>query len=637
MRKKIFSSVLGFILCTSLIPSTVFATESETETSVEETKTSAVEETATQNEKDFTLTAKENPEKNSIQLDWTKLEDVQSYQIFQKKPNSIDEFQSISAADLEDIDLHIEVLNIYPSVGNNLKTWMETNGYGKELMTVTEKTMDEFNRNPSILKNEDGTWKYDVVVIGFWDCNNYKDINEQAKAVLEDYIKSGRGMIFGHDTICSCINPGFRSLQTYINLTVPDDENWTEYLYGGDETVSLQKTGLFNTYPWNIGGVDTILTIPYSHNVGQFANSDIWLKFGNETGTFNGWNFYLTSYNNCAMIMTGHSNGAATEDEQKILANTIFYTYQLTDKDKHLDRSGQDVGCPGLPYITVDVDNRIVQLNSLDTGSEYTYFVRANMEDNTNIESNKVTQTITTGVKGYYYLLDNKAFTEVDDLKKAKYTEGAIDASELEGNTYLHAFAIDGADNHSSTVHINVDALPEIIRQPESVSVHATESKTATFKVEAKGDFIMYQWQKLEGEDWVDIQGETRPSYTTGIITADMNGDTYRCVISNDTSFLYTNEVNIEVINLTLTIPRDVNVDGNLKSAEYELILKGDLKKKNLVAVPDEKIQLSLNNNSTTYGTFTYDGLKGKIQMTTGTEGTWKGITTFKLQYVDAK
>ena len=333
--------------------------------------------------------------------------------------------------------------------------------------------------------------------------------------------------------------------------------------------------------------------------------------------------------------MTGHSNGLATEDEQKILANTIFYTYQLTNKDKHLDRSGQDVGCPGLPYITVDVENRIVQLNSLDTGSEYTYFVRANMEDNTNIETNKVTQSITTGVKGYYYIFDNKAFTEINDIKKAKYTEGAIDASELEGKTYLHTFAIDGAGNHSSIVHINVDAIPEIIRQPESVTVHSTESRTATFKVEAKGDFIMYQWQKLDGEEWINIEGETRPNYTTGIITNDMNGATYRCLVSNDTSFLYTDEVSIEVINLTLTIPRDVNINGNIKYAEYEILLKGELKKKTLTAVPDEKIQLSLDNNSSTYGTFTSEGLKGRIQMTTGKEGIWKGYTTFKLKYED--
>lgn len=636
MKKKLISFILSTVMCISMFSNVAFATETE-EPVQEEENSEETETVVPQNQKTFALTAEENPEKNSIQLNWTKLEDVQSYQIFQKKPNSIDEFQSISAADLEDIDLHIEVLNIYPSVGNNLKTWMEENGYGKGLMTVTPKTMDEFNQNPAILKNSDGTWKYDVIVIGFWDCNNYKDINDKAKAVLEEYIQSGRGMVFGHDTICSCINPGFRSLQTYINLTVPDDENWTEYLYGGDETVSLQKTGLFNTYPWNIGGIDTVLTIPYCHNVGQFANSDIWLKFGNETGTFNGWNFYLTSYNNCAMIMTGHSNGAATDDEQKILANTIFYTYQLTNKDKHLDHSGQDVGCPGLPYITVDTENRIVNLNSLDTGSEYTYFVRANLEDNTNVETNRVTETITTGVKGYYYLFDNKAFTEVDDLKKAKYTEGAIDASELEGNTYLHAFAVDGADNHSSTVHINVDALPEIIRQPESVSVHATESRTATFKVEAKGDFIMYQWQKLEGEEWVNIEGETRPTYKTDIITPDMDGNTYRCLISNDTSFIYTNDVSIEVINLTLTIPRDINVNGNQKTAEYELTLDGELKKKELIAIPDEKIQLSLNNNSTTYGTFTYEGLKGMIQIVTGTEGNWQGSTTFKLQYIDAK
>lgn len=619
MKKKIVSFILGFSLLSSIF----------TVSAVEENNLDSNE-----NVKEFKLIAQENPEKNSIQLNWTKLEDVQSYQIFQKKPNSIDEFQSISAADLEDPDLHIEVLNIYPSVGNNLKTWMETNGYGKDLMTVSEVTMDEFNRNPSLLKNEDGTWKYDIVVIGFWDCNNYKDIKDDAKAVLEQYIQSGRGMIFGHDTICSCINPGFRSLQTYIKLTVPDDEDWTSYLYGGDTTVSLQKTGLFNTYPWNIGGVETVLTIPYTHNVGQFANSDIWLKFGNESGAFNGWNFYLTTYNNCAMIMTGHSGGVATDDEQKILANTIFYTYQLTTKDKHLDRSGQDVGCPGLPYITVDTENRIVQLNSLDTGSEYTFYVQANMEDNTNIQSNKVSETITTGIKGYYYILNNKAFTEIDDLKKATYTEQNIDASELEGNVYLHAFAVDGAGNKSSTVHINVDALPEIIRQPQSVSIHGTENREATFKVDAKGDYLMYQWQEMDGDEWKDIVGETRPTYKTGIITQDMDGKAYRCLISNDTSFIYTDIVTIEVRNLSLTIPREVNVDGDKKIAEYELIVNGDLKKKTLTAIPDDKIQLNLNN-STTYGNFNYEGLTGKIQITTGTSGTWKGYTTFKLNYKD--
>lgn len=615
-KKKISSIFLILILIFQFIP--VYATETnelENNTNVK-----------------FEVTAIESPSDNSIQLNWNKLEDAQTYQIFQKKPNSIDEFQSISAADLNDPDLHIQVLNIYPSLGNNLKTWMETNEYGKGIMSVDEITMDSFNKNPAILKNEDGTWKYDIVVIGFWDCNNYKDIKKEAKAVLEQYIQAGRGMIFGHDTICSSINPGFRSLQTYINLTVPDDEEWNNYLYGGSETVSLQKTGLFNTYPWNIGGIDTVLTIPYSHNVGQFANSDIWLKFGNESGTFNGWNFYLTTYNNCAMIMTGHSNGEATIDEQKILANTIFYTYQLTTKNKHLDHSGQDVGSPGLPYITVDTEHRIINLNSLDTGTEYTYYIQANMKDNSNLKSHEVTETITTGVKGYYYILDNKAFTEIENERIAKYTEGSINASELEGNTYLHTYSVDGAGNKSSIVHINVDALPEIIKQPTSKTVHGTESKEVTFEVEARGDYLTYQWQVKDGNDWIDIENETRPTYKTGIITSNMSGITYRCIISNDTSFIYTDEVSIEVLNLSLIIPREVNIEGSKKIAQYELKLNGNLKDKKISVIPNEKIQLKLGS-ATTYATFQYKDLLGQAKITTGKEGTWSGFTVFKINY----
>ena len=38
-------------------------------------------------------------------------------------------------------------------------------------------------------------------------------------------------------------------------------------------------------------------------------------------------NFYLSTYNNTAMIQTGHSNCQATSDEQKIIANTIFFMY----------------------------------------------------------------------------------------------------------------------------------------------------------------------------------------------------------------------------------------------------------------------------------------------------------------------
>lgn len=612
-NKKIVTLILSLSLMLNCIP--VCAIEN-------------IEEKPQKN--NFNLEAKPNVEENSIQLDWTNLDNVQKYQIMQKKQNSVEEFQSISAADLTDENLKINVLQIYPNKGNNLKTWMIDNGFGKDIMDISEITMDDFNKKPNLIKNDDGTWKYDVIVIGCWDNNNRKDIKDNAKKVLSYFIESGRGVVFGHDTLCSTVNPNLRTMAKYVNLKVLDG-NWKEYPNGEGELVSIQKTGIFTTYPWKIGEVGTQLTIPYSHNTGQFSNSDIWLKYDNEDSTYNGWNFYLTTYNNCAVINTGHSNGAATKDEQKIFANTIFYTYQLTEKNYLLDHSGQDVASPNLPYITVDTDKRIVYLNAEDIGSEYTYYVKANMKDGSNILSNEVQTSITSGIKGFYYILDNKAFTEIKNVKDAKWTEGGIDAIELEGNSYLHAYAIDNQGNKSSLVHINVDSLPEITKQPTSVSVHNTENKKATFFIEAKGDYIVYQWQVKNGDEWVDIPDETRPEFVSDIITNENSGTTYRCQVSNDTCAIYSDEVSINVFDLCVKIPREINIDGDKKIASYELQLIGDLDK-NISIIPDQKITLKLGG-ATTYATFKYENLKGQVSITTSTSGNWTGFTTFKITY----
>ena len=56
--------------------------------------------------------------------------------------------------------------------------------------------------------------------------------------------------------------------------------------------------------------------------------------------------YYLTTWNNTAMIQTGHSNGNSTEDERKVLANTLFYLKQLTKKTEVLDNSARDIADP---------------------------------------------------------------------------------------------------------------------------------------------------------------------------------------------------------------------------------------------------------------------------------------------------
>ena len=72
------------------------------------------------------------------------------------------------------------------------------------------------------------------------------------------------------------------------------------------------------------------------------------------------YKYYLTTWNNTAMIQTGHSQGKSTEDERKVLANTLFYLKQLTHKTEILDNSAGDIADPNKPAnitTAVNVDN----------------------------------------------------------------------------------------------------------------------------------------------------------------------------------------------------------------------------------------------------------------------------------------
>ena len=59
----------------------------------------------------------------------------------------------------------VRLLQIYPidAAANQLKVWMENNGYGKGIIKVDSVYIDTFNANPyGYLKDSNGNWKYDV-------------------------------------------------------------------------------------------------------------------------------------------------------------------------------------------------------------------------------------------------------------------------------------------------------------------------------------------------------------------------------------------------------------------------------------------------------------------------------------------
>ena len=87
------------------------------------------------------------------------------------------------------------------------------------------------------------------------------------------------------------------------------------------------------------------------------------------------YKYYLTTWNNTAMIQTGHSNGESTEDERKVLANTLFYLKQLTKKTEVLDNSARDIADPnkveGISTIVNENNNTSVKFRKPEDNRKY--------------------------------------------------------------------------------------------------------------------------------------------------------------------------------------------------------------------------------------------------------------------------
>ena len=376
---------------------------------------------------------------NAIKLTWNNMGNGSNYMVYSKSANE-STFQSIPTK------TNIKVLNVYPDAGNNLKTWMETNGFGQGKIAVTDVSITDFNNNPSGYLGTPGNWNYDVVMFGTWDSNNGKDLNENSYNVTKAFIDSGRGALFGHDSVSALNLTYFTRFKTYLNMDIgtPVVERTT--------SIQVSKKGLLTNYPWNIGDIGTNLTIPATHSYGQVPHGDIWMKLNNSIG-----DAYLFTWNNAAMIQTGDSNGTATPDEQKVIANTLFYLAQLTDQTQIEDHKSQDFAIPNTPIInSVIVNNGKINVNvtATDNGSAYQYYVKS-INGSSNDTSETISAVNTSGIQGYSYVVDNNPNTIPGATVNATNSIFSIPLASVDTSKplYVHVRAIDNANNPSDTVH----------------------------------------------------------------------------------------------------------------------------------------------------------------------------------------
>lgn len=241
----------------------------------------------------------------------------------------------------------IKVLNIYgdnddsatKTSGNVLNKWMNNNGANR--IKVTSKNIQDFHGTE--IKNADGSWNYDVIVFGFNDCNggSKNDLKEDAYIAVNEFINSNMPVIFGHDTITEGIycNSG----NGHANFNKFKDKANVELHKARDPIIATKikiiKDIDITNIPWQIP--KTELTIPKSHTYGQKVKDkdDVAVIFvydgdnSKENSRTEAQKSYLSVKDNVALIQTGHSiqqdqENAATSEEQKLIANLIFYMYR---------------------------------------------------------------------------------------------------------------------------------------------------------------------------------------------------------------------------------------------------------------------------------------------------------------------
>lgn len=103
-----------------------------------------------------------------------------------------------------------------------------------------------------------------------------------------------------------------------------------------------------------------------------------------------------------------------------------------------------------------------------DNGTPYYHKVESYLKGSTSklCTSNIARNTLTTGIKGYYYMVDTQADTDVEDAliagKSPSFTEQRnVTVDVTQETKYLHVAVVDKAENISETLHVKISAAPE--------------------------------------------------------------------------------------------------------------------------------------------------------------------------------
>jgi len=444
-------------------------------------------------------------EDHTYALSWEMMEGAQTegFRLLRRQEDGA--YTSISTWDGE---RQIRVLNVYPENGvrDTFTQWMQSplgnTGIRADhgLFDITAVYLVDFNASPeAYLQDEEGRYLYDVIFFGASDSNAGRDLSDVAVEAVEGHIADGRGVLFGHDTVClagGAIHPNFASFSDELGIISSTNNRNTR-----SNQVEVLREGTLTSYPWEISGT---LMIPQSHTQGQLAGGSlpgtVWMRYlitpsitDSATGATN--DAYLVTNNQAALIQTGHLNGNASIDERKILANTICYLAQRTEEQEAKDVTAYDEAAPvvtGLTssYTDLTLTGMEISITGEDRGTTYTYYVEGiparegedaeNATEDGVYYSNTVSYESISGMAGFVVEISNSmasgdmevtydAEGNIENLQPAENGRLTIEVpSEYMGqDCYVHVLAVDHAGNVSEEQVFSPDTTPEIFDPEE--------------------------------------------------------------------------------------------------------------------------------------------------------------------------
>lgn len=481
---------------------------------------------------------------------------------------------------------HLKVLNVYPDDGKHngrfLKSWLT--GYDKNpdpasnhesLLDVTEISLPNFNSDPNYYlyaNHSSGMYQYDAIYFGSRDSNLHQDISDSAGQAVVKFGNAGRAVIIGHDVVAGNHSIGqHTNFNKYLAdklgiqvIQVPDGQVQPRV---GSQQVKFVHTGYLTEYP-NELPTDRDYTISNSHTFGQYflksGQAERWMQFDQPysdaenshpfainsannlyelavgqnpaPSDLGDNNHYLITKNNYAMIQTGHTTGACTPDEARIIVNTIYYVSSLATTNSATIKTAQDKAAPNTPdvyatkptdpdkiHITLDKHvayNQTYDTQDGDKGSTYCFKIQADTAGYSNeVESDAIDQKVESGVWGYLYKIDDQSSETLTPRRDAygNVTLTDVDRSDGSGehlvpnindlnvgfdayrgqgrSKFLHVATVDRAGNVSKTVDVafgdyyNVPYQGQLTQATQGVG-QTSYNTTTTFQ---PGDLINFK------------------------------------------------------------------------------------------------------------------------------------------------